>query len=318
MGRFIDLTGRRFGKLVVVERDTTVVGGRLRYWVCKCDCGNTCKTRVDNLTNGESSSCGCSYKYKNFRKPGSIDEETKSELVSKYQSGESTLTLTKIFNISGDSIRRFCESLGLPMRGYKAAAHRYYVNENFFETIDTEEKAYWLGFIAADGNVGGTSLKIMLKLSDAGHLEKFKKSIESEHKIRIEQKYNRCSISLRSEKIVGDLKKYGITENKSLTLKVNLNPVPRRLHKHFWRGMVDGDGYIPKKGRTSVFLCGTPDVVEMFKAFSMATQKVQYKNSNHCRLDVSGDLARKLAWTLYGNCTVSLDRKQFLAERLYS
>lgn len=59
MGKFIDLTGKRFGKLVVVSRADNTARGACR-WRCLCDCGNVRTVQATNLTGGNSSSCGCS------------------------------------------------------------------------------------------------------------------------------------------------------------------------------------------------------------------------------------------------------------------
>ena len=59
---FVDLTGKRFGKLVVLERvaDTpTKSGKKLVTWKCRCDCGNVCNIRSSNLKIGNTKSCGC-------------------------------------------------------------------------------------------------------------------------------------------------------------------------------------------------------------------------------------------------------------------
>jgi len=53
-----DITGQRFGKLVVIEK---VCGYPSYSWKCKCDCGNTKVVRRGNLTSGKSRSCGCLY-----------------------------------------------------------------------------------------------------------------------------------------------------------------------------------------------------------------------------------------------------------------
>lgn len=57
MGKFIDLTGQRFGKLVVIERAGTQNGHIL--WKCKCDCGNEIVTLMNSLRGGNTISCGC-------------------------------------------------------------------------------------------------------------------------------------------------------------------------------------------------------------------------------------------------------------------
>lgn len=59
---FIDLTGRRFGKLLVVERAEDRVlssGVRKTQWLCKCDCGNEKKIIGESLRNHSTNSCGC-------------------------------------------------------------------------------------------------------------------------------------------------------------------------------------------------------------------------------------------------------------------
>ena len=60
MPAFIDLSGMRFGKLTVLERDKTHYGrGDHTYWICKCDCGKTTRVRPDALKSGSVVSCGC-------------------------------------------------------------------------------------------------------------------------------------------------------------------------------------------------------------------------------------------------------------------
>lgn len=58
----IDLTGQRFGRLVVVERLVERSNYLSPYWVCKCDCGNEARVLIGNLRNGNSTSCGCGRK----------------------------------------------------------------------------------------------------------------------------------------------------------------------------------------------------------------------------------------------------------------
>lgn len=61
MGKFIDLTGQKFGKLTVIElhHKRKIKNSTRVYWLCKCDCGGETITRTDNLTSGATTSCGC-------------------------------------------------------------------------------------------------------------------------------------------------------------------------------------------------------------------------------------------------------------------
>lgn len=57
MGKFIDLVGRRFGRLVVLKRSVNC--GARTVWECKCDCGNICNVKSYCLRDGTTRSCGC-------------------------------------------------------------------------------------------------------------------------------------------------------------------------------------------------------------------------------------------------------------------
>lgn len=55
--KVVDLTGKIYGKLVVLELDH--VEKSRRYWKCQCECGNTTVVREGNLKSGTTKSCGC-------------------------------------------------------------------------------------------------------------------------------------------------------------------------------------------------------------------------------------------------------------------
>lgn len=58
VGKFIDLTGRRFGRLVVIQRAQTNKENKV-WWICRCDCGNLTTVRGYCLRRGDTQSCGC-------------------------------------------------------------------------------------------------------------------------------------------------------------------------------------------------------------------------------------------------------------------
>ena len=139
------------------------------------------------------------------------------------------------------------------------------MNYNYFDSIDTEEKAYWLGFIFADGNIskseriykgkikkGNYRFEVSLKDTDREHLEKFAKEISFEKEIKISQtnsKAKRCRLYFNNKHFWNTLNNYGCTPNKSLTLKFPNISIFKdtSLIKHFIRGYVDGDGSIAYK-----------------------------------------------------------------------
>ena len=124
---------------------------------------------------------------------------------------------------------------------------RHTLNKNYFKNIDTEEKAYWLGFIAADGCVYKMSknayrLQINLSAVDIGHLELFNDCIESDY-IITQKKVNNsdtCILKISSKEFTDNLINLGITPNKSLI--VQMPNISQDLIRHFIRGYFDGDG----------------------------------------------------------------------------
>jgi DNA-binding transcriptional regulator WhiA len=144
---------------------------------------------------------------------------------------------------------------------------RYNVNHSYFEVIDNEEKAYWLGFLFADGCVrktkSGSQLILKLSIKDEEHLNLFKKNIESEHKIvyaeskvitknNVLSVSNNCSLRINSNELVEKIINQGCVPRKTFTIerpKINDN-----LVRHFIRGFYDGDGnfFYSEKTKMSV------------------------------------------------------------------
>lgn len=123
---------------------------------------------------------------------------------------------------------------------------KYSYNRRFFEKVDTEDKAYWAGFIAADGNVASrmNNSRIELNIRDYHHLEKFRDALEGNMPIResIRPNNHSCYIDVNSKDYCQDLVELGITPQKSLTLDVNFSKISDELIHHFIRGYFDGDG----------------------------------------------------------------------------
>ena len=126
-------------------------------------------------------------------------------------------------------------------------ARKYSVDENFFENIDTEYKAYILGFIVADGHVSDHSIVIALNEKDIDILEKIKIAMKSTHVIKYfikDNKYKHVVLKINSIKLVAQLRRFGILKNKSTTMGNVMQYVPSKYQISFLRGYFDGDGNI--------------------------------------------------------------------------
>ena len=117
------------------------------------------------------------------------------------------------------------------------------VNDNYFNNIDSQEKAYWLGFLYADGYNSGKSIELCLQEQDKNHLEQFKNAIESKHKISIKEQNDFVSyrISIQSRTICNALSHYGCIPNKTYNGKWIKN-IDLKFIPDFVRGYFDGDG----------------------------------------------------------------------------
>jgi intein-encoded DNA endonuclease-like protein len=183
-------------------------------------------------------------------------------VIERYNELKNLKKVAKSFGVSVRPVKRILKKNDIHLTNRK-----YNVNHSFFKEIDSEEKAYWLGFLFADGCVRQTKhgSQVILKLSvkDKGHLSKFKKNIKSEHKIVYDKSHviskkgtlstsNNCLIRVNSCEMVNDLIKQGCTPKK--TFIIDKPNIEEKYYKHFLRGYYDGDGnfFYNEKTKTSV------------------------------------------------------------------
>ena len=192
-------------------------------------------------------------------------------------------------------------------------------NQNIFSKIDTEEKAYWLGFLYADGCIGTkeNDIELSLKSSDIHHLEKFRDFLGFPKDKHIFQNEIRCRISFRNKKTRQDLIDLGCIPRKSLVLTFpNEEQVPSYLIPHFVRGYIDGDGsvMIGPKYTPRLNILGTYDFLyNLRKQMGWKENKISYKNRREqmgvCSIEWGGRYVIKYLDDIYRNANIYLDRK---------
>ena len=188
-----------------------------------------------------------------------------------------------------------------------------------FETIDNEEKAYWLGFLYADGSVGSNASKIELGLAekDLHQIKKFRDFIGLSNKISYRANTKSYRFSFRCDNMKQDLINKGCVPNKSLILKFpTYKQVPKNLMRHFIRGYFDGDGWFTNTSECfQVGLIGTEDFI---KGFLNEIDNINKENkifdvhreNGAKRYIISGlqDCYNFLSY-MYDNSIIYLDRK---------
>lgn len=176
----------------------------------------------------------------------------------------------------------------------------------------TPEALYWLGFLAADGNVYGRNIAISLKQSDRDHLVKFKEFLGSGHKLSENSTHNGgCCVKIPSPYIVDRLKSLWIGERKTADYTVHPLLVGSR---DFWRGMIDG--HISPK-RNLLTMCGTIDTISNYVKFVYCNTGVMpriHKQSGiYYAVRTGKESVKKILDLLYGD-----DPKYYMDRKMKS
>ena len=205
------------------------------------------------------------------------------------------------------------------------------VDDTFFENVDTESKAYWLGFLYADGYVrkkhDGGQLKLKLKQTDKNHIELFKCHIKSEHKItdntetlkKNGKEYisHNSTLSVYNLKIVNDLINLGCVECK--TQKIRFPDINSNLVHHFIRGYFDGDGCIHKhKNYENVFhisiISNNNFCCDLFDIIKMGMIH-EHENYSILHINKISDI-KKFRDIIYKDASVFLERKKIIFDKI--
>jgi intein-encoded DNA endonuclease-like protein len=250
---------------------------------------------------------------------------SKLEIIDKYLSGLSCYAISKECNCTPQTIHSIIKKSGTPLRTLAEAATKYTHDKNFFSTINTEEKAYYLGLLYADGNVSNKVVSITLQDKDIKILEKFKECLKYTGPLltinKTGNRQNQIKLAITSSKLVSDLLKHGLYPNKGTTLTFPLT-VPKKLQHHFIRGYFDGDGcvYANKKSGDYLFsMLGPKDFlikVQEILINSLALNRTKLYNPKNCKTTQLHVLTyqgkqnlNKICSLLYYNASVFLDRK---------
>lgn len=185
-----------------------------------------------------------------------------SLVIERYKELKNLKKVAKSFGVSLRPIKRI-----LKKNNFELTNRRFDVNHSYFSVIDSEEKAYWLGFLFADGCVRkthtGSQVVLKLSIKDESHLIKFKNNLNSEHKVSyyknktktkkgVDSFSDNCLIRINSNQLVNDLINQGCIPKKTFTIE---RPnIDEKYYRHFLRGFYDGDGnfFYSEKTKLSV------------------------------------------------------------------
>lgn len=234
-----------------------------------------------------------------------LTDQNKIDIVDLYINKKmSCIKIAKIFKVTKQSVLKILKARNIQIRTISESNRRYSLNEAYFQTIDTENKAYFLGLMYADGynQESQYNSSISLQSKDSYILESFRNDIGYLKPLKLinkgKNRQQQYRLSITSKKISKDLAKLGCFQAKSLTLKFpTKDQVPEHLLRHFIRGYIDGDGCISFSG-TCIILNITSTIM-----FCEKLQELIYKlfKINGYINNKKNNKKTTRTWTLWGN-----------------
>jgi hypothetical protein len=236
----------------------------------------------------------------------------------RYEAGESTFQIGDSFGVSDVAIRKLLQRRGIVMRSNSESHVTHSVNHASFDFL-TDDALYWAGFLAADGCLPvprdgrAPEVAVALAETDRDHLVKLRDFLGSTHAITAiplqEGGWGRCGAvrySVRSRRLHERLSDLGV---RGPELSPDLI-----CSRHFWRGVVDGDGWI---GDHRMEVVGYPYVVRPFVDFlcenGIRTNARPHKSIE--RVEFGGRTADRVVDLLYRDCSLALTRKHINAAK---
>lgn len=212
---------------------------------------------------------------------------------------------------------------------------KYKLNENYFDVIDTYNKAYFLGFIVADGCVYKNNYENRLVLSISSKDDEILKALlsdmDSDYKILYldgggyENSSPISRVSINSKKIVDSLIKLGVTQRK--TGKESIPNIEKKYMPHFIRGFFDGDGGIfYSRGYPTISFTSGEQFLNQLNCFLSNEIEIDIKNiykesknkKAHRLYYSKQDEVVKLIDYMYNNTELYLHRKYKICMKHYN
>lgn len=217
----------------------------------------------------------CEHDIRVILKENSIDrvyntfsDELYQRIITLYQQKCTQKEICYRLLVSEHAIRKTLKRNNIPMRTYSENNRKYELDEHYFDTIDTQNKAYILGLFWADGcnHLGHYSITLCLQEDDKEVVEFVKNELKYEGPIsyiKLSKKNknhkNQYKLCINDEYMSKKLNELGMVQAKSLVAKFP-ECVPEKLYSHFIRGVFDGDGciyYDEKRNKCTTETVGT-------------------------------------------------------------
>jgi DNA-binding CsgD family transcriptional regulator len=292
------------------------------------DSGRSATSIAKELGCGKSSvlkklsEWGVKSHHKSKVNPKNLLKDKTAEVIRLYKSGVSANQIAKQLGHTGPNVLAL-----LRKEKVEIVDFRYSVDETFFDKIDSEAKAYVLGWFYADGCVDiEGKMRIQIQAEDRAVLEEIKKLMGYDGPLlelpppkKFPHRKAQISLQISRKTLADKLIALGCTPNKSLTITMpTRDQVPQLYFNHFIRGIYDGDGSISiKKGKyvqcsitsTDIFLQPLREFLATIGIETKHYYRHDHTNTLQMMISKTDHSVRFLQW-LYRDAHVSLSRKK--------
>jgi intein/homing endonuclease len=291
-----------------------IEGGMSAYKVAQrigCACGSLCKALKKH---------GIKLKTRSKADPKNLLKDKTDKVIGLYESGYSTYDIGLEVGHSQSQIWGLLNKYG------KLVDRRYSVDETFFENVDTQEKAYILGWFYSDGNVRmDGKIRIQIQEEDSYILDRIAKIMKYSgplHDVPPPKKFphrkSQKVLDIGRKTLASQLIRLGCQPNKSLILRFpDSNMVPEYLLRHFVRGYFDGDGSARLRNRNLGISFTSTDIflneLDRQVLTPMGIESKMYyrrKGKNSATLFINKQkYIKPMFQYMYQDSTIHLDRK---------
>jgi len=238
------------------------------------------------------------------------------KVIAEYETGLTSREVGAMFGIDKKTVTNILRRHGKePRKG--GAGRTYSLNEAAFDII-TDVSAYWFGLLLADGGLAKRKgsyyvLKLSLADKDRCHVESFRDFLGSNQPVYTEVKddHTLATLQVSSKRLCDTLRSMGMHPRKSFSADVL--PIFVNNH-HFWRGLIDGDGWVIKTRPWPVIgLIGSKLCCRHFQDFAQSIYPNKgsiFTAGSMYRFTVQGMAAIHVIDRLYRKAPISLPRKQ--------
>jgi hypothetical protein len=258
--------------------------------------------------------------------------ELEKKIVNDNVNGTNNKELCLKYYRKRGSIQKILIRNNIPLRNGCDVTKIYKINENYFEKIDNQDKAYILGLLFSDGNIFNNTVKINLIKTDTQILYDIANKIYYDNKFQItflkevEKIWKngktyitkpQALLMFTRKKIADDLRRHGLIENKSF--KIRFPVINKKYYKDFIRGYFDGDGHFhtSKKYKNNNkiqitsnnnFISDLKNIIE--ESLNITCNIMNSEIKNISRLNIYGNVKVKkfLDW-IYKDSDLKLNRK---------